>query len=218
MDPTRQPARHHVAEARGSFETLAGDTRRPPFNHERTTMQVDLDRFHEVVAAEGRGEIIVGVDRPSARKFYTDVPAAEIRKHTGAVPYIEMAITRGALFGSPICLIVAEILSIRVLGWWSVLAILASVAIWFTVMSSSPRGDSNLAFLTGVLVASFLPLLQGISPSTLALTLLGVSLWLARFTYVFSTSIFRGYVLSNPLAFEWLHQYLVIRDAKKVAG
>lgn len=173
--------------------------------------------FDEVVRRARYGQLMVGVDRFFARRFYTDVSLIIVQEHTGEAPYLEKALVLGAFVGGPLALLASAVLAVLVVGWWSALAIPLGSLLWFSYYGMSSRGGARLTSVSFLLVAA--AVLYALSSSEnrplwgLA-SLYLAALWLGRFVYSGSTALLRGFVLRNPKAFEWLRDHLVLRELR----
>ena len=61
--------------------------------------------YEEVKELEAKGRLLIGIDRPMARKFYTDISASKIAENTGEKPYFEKTIVWLAFLFGPLALI-----------------------------------------------------------------------------------------------------------------
>jgi hypothetical protein len=170
------------------------------------------------VRAERDGQLVVGVDRVFARRFYTDVPLQSVQEHTGEAPYMEKALVWGAFLGGPLLLVGSSVLLVFALKWWwSVLAIPLSGLVWVAYYSMSSRGDARLRLVSLVVVAVAVCGLATTRETRLlwlAAIIYAIALWLGRFVYVGSTTLLRAFVLRNSRAFEWLRGNLILRPAR----
>ncbi len=173
--------------------------------------------FEEVVQRARKGELLVGVDRSFARRFYTTFPLRTIEEHTGEAPHLEKALVLGAFLGGPIALLASAVLAAIFIGWWSLIVIPAGFVLWFGYYSQSVLASARLTlisillFAVGVLFVASSP--AGRSLWGIALLYLG-ALWLGRFVYSGSTALLRNFVLRNRKAFEWLRGQLVLREVR----
>jgi hypothetical protein len=177
--------------------------------------------FDDLVRREAAGELLIGVDRPFARRFYTDVSLREVEARTGEAPYFEKMIVYFAFVGGPLVLLASLAQSVWLLGWWSVLFIPIAVVVWVGVYGDSARAGARMTFISLLVVACAIGF--AISPGSsrpgwgLAFTY-SAGLWLARLLYVSATSFLRGFVLRNRRAWEWLQEHMVIREGGGIAG
>ncbi len=56
----------------------------------------------EIVRDEDAGHLLIGIDRPVARKFYTDMSISSIEAETGEAPYLEKLLVFTCFIGGPI--------------------------------------------------------------------------------------------------------------------
>ncbi len=168
----------------------------------------------ELVEAENRGSILVGVDRVYARKLYTDVPIRRIEDLTGEAVYCEKAVVWISFLGTSAALLASCTFAVLAFRWWAILAIPVVVVIWFVYSSMSARSDAKIGLISLLLVAAI-----AIAGFTIAdrlwtnLFLIGVllSLWLNRLVYSASTIFLRGFVLRNFRAWHTFEDGLVVR-------
>jgi hypothetical protein len=169
----------------------------------------------EVIALEAQGKLLIGVDRAMARKFYTDIPISKIEEETGEAPYFEKAIIWFAFLFGPIALISSIIFGFVAFGWWGIICLVLCPIIYFMYSSSSVVGGSQLIGITVLLLISLavhflanfnFPWITGFASTYL------FSLWCVRLLYCSSTFLLRAFVLRNAKAFEWLSEYLVIKQ------
>lgn len=170
--------------------------------------------FDELVRREASGQVVVGVDRPFARRFYTDLPVREIEAQTGEAPYFEKMVVYAAFIGGPLLLLVSLAESIWVLGWWSALFIPLAVIVWAVVYVNSPKARAGMTAISLIVVVSAIGF--GVSNGSrpewgLILTYVS-ALWLSLLLYVAATSFLRGFVLRNRRAYEWIQEHLIVRE------
>jgi len=171
--------------------------------------------FDEVVRREAAGQVLVGVDRTFARRFYTGVPLRQIEERTGEGPYFEKMVIYLAFFGGPLALLASLFLSIWILGWWSALLIPVAVVVWIGFHANSARGAARIHFTSLILISCVLALVFSGGPNRerwgLALTYT-TALWLSRLLYASATSFLRAFALRNRLAWEWIQEHLIVRE------
>lgn len=86
--------------------------------------------FEEIVRLETNGQLLIGIDRAFARRFYTNLPLRTVEEHTDEAPYFEKAFVMGAFVGGPLALAASAIYAVFVISWWSVLIIPIGTLIW----------------------------------------------------------------------------------------
>jgi hypothetical protein len=166
-----------------------------------------------LVRAEAAGTLLIGVDRPIARKFYTDVGVRDIQAKTGEAPYFEKLIVFACFLGSPTALLAAIGLSVVNFHWWSIAIIPGLLFLWVCYYVASPRGDSGAGFITSVLGVSiaayiFNPFGWSWTPFLLCAVL---AFWCGRFLYVASTFFLRAFVIRNHQAFNLFEDTIAIK-------
>ena len=160
-----------------------------------------------------RGDVLVGIDRPFARQFYTKVRLSEIAERTGESPVFEKAVVMGAWIGGPLALLGSFVLFVRAFGVWAVALCPVALASWVVFSSMSTAGRGRLRVISVLTIAAGVYWASG--PSVVAATILvfAVALWLTRVMYVSATFFLRAFVVRNARAYDWLEQHLVIRNA-----
>lgn len=169
----------------------------------------------ELVEATYAGLIVIGVDRPYARKVFTDVPLARIQELTGEAPYFEKAVVWFVWIGSFLALPVSWVFAVLALGWWGLLTIPPTAVAWAIYCGCSPRGNSRLWLITVILVATVANAAFGVPESIwarLAPVAFIAALWLNRSLYVASTFFLRAMVLRNRRAWVAFSDGLYVRD------
>lgn len=169
----------------------------------------------EIVRDEDAGRLLIGIDRPVARKFYTDMSISAIEAETGEAPYLEKLIVLACFIGGPITLLAAMVFSVIYFHWWSVAIVPVLVFLWIVYYAASPVGGSGSAFITLVLAVAvavhiFKPL--G-SSSTLFFVCAALAFWFARVLYTASTFFLRAFVIRNYKAFNLLANTIAIKRA-----
>ena len=162
------------------------------------------------------GNIVIGVDRPYARRLYTDVSISLIAGATGEAPYLEKLVVWFAFLCCPISAIAAFILAGFAFHSWAILIIPAAFLWLLYSVSLSPRGNSRMLFVTCLLAAAivvhFLMWLPSIWVSSF-FVVFALSLWCNRLLYCAATVFLRNFVLRNARALEAFGKGLTIRDA-----
>jgi 4-hydroxybenzoate polyprenyltransferase len=173
------------------------------------------DEYKEFVARANAGEIAIGLDRATARKFYTDVPLFRIEEETGEKPFFEKAVVSFAIFAAPISLLASAVLAVLAFHWWAALVVPISIIVYFfySGQSSMPRGKMlGISVLLSLAVGS---IFTNIFPSG-AISWYCVtgafSLWCARLVYVAATTFLRAFILRNKRAYELMSEDIRIRD------
>jgi len=169
----------------------------------------------ELIELEQQGKLLIGVDRAMARKFYTDILIATIEEKTGEAPYFEkMTVWFAFLFG-PIALISSIVLGFLAFGWWGVICLLLCPIVYFTYSSSSVMGSSKLTGITILFLIAVGVHFFGNLNSPWVTGFAGVflfSLWCIRLLYCSVTLLLRNFVIRNERAYDYLSDYLVIRQ------
>ena len=168
----------------------------------------------DIIELENQGEILIGIDRTMARKFYTDIPISEIKLKTDEAPYLEKTIIWFSFLSAPIALIFSILLSFIALKWLGIIFLFAYPIFYFLYSSVSARGNSKLTGITIIVVIFLIIHFAGFfdnSLITLLITIFLLSLWCIRILYCASTFFLRTFIIRNEKAFEYLKNYLVIK-------
>ncbi|MBI5573273.1 MAG: hypothetical protein HY919_01800 [Elusimicrobia bacterium] len=172
----------------------------------------------KIIELENQGKILIGIDRPMDRKFYTDIPISEIKSKTDDAPYLEKIIIWFVFLTAPIALISSIILAFISLRWWGLIFLVLFPIIYFSYSASSVKGNSKLIGITIIFICSAVIHFLGYfanSQITLAITVFLLSLWCIRLLYCASTFLLRTFIIRNAKAFEYLENYLVIRNTEQ---
>jgi len=173
------------------------------------------DEYRDIVARATSGELLIGVDRAVARKFYTDIPLSKIKEETGEAPYFEKMVTWFAFFSAPLALLASFVLSVFVFRWWSAFVIPLSVIVcWiFYGLSSLPhRGMFGISTLLALSIGNLFvtPFMPPLAPWHLIAVV--YSLWASRLVYCATTALFLALVLRNQRAFEYMREHLHMKE------
>ena len=160
----------------------------------------------QIVAEEEAGTLLIGVDRPTARKLFTDKPLRTITEEIGEPLYLEKAIVLSSFTLGFVLLWAAVILSVWAWHWWAILIGPITFVIWFSYLSESSRGTSGIgsALIAVGVVAGIYLFTDVLLAKKLWLLAAGGSLFFTRFTYSVSTYLVRLLVIRNWRAFAML--------------
>lgn len=171
---------------------------------------------HEkLVELDGQGKILIGIDRVTARQFYTGVSIKKIKQETGESPYFEKTIVFGAFLLGPISLLATIILGFRFFNWWGIACLIFCPLIYFVYYGLSVRGNSKMigiSILLLISVCTYSLNFFGVPKITGFVTVFILSLWCARFLYCSSTVLLRNFVIRNEKAYQYLSQHLEIKS------
>ncbi|MEQ2009128.1 MAG: hypothetical protein ABMA26_20290 [Limisphaerales bacterium] len=167
----------------------------------------------EIVRRATEGTISLGIDRPFARKFYTDVPLRVIEEQTGEAPYLEKTFAYACFLGSPTALVASAYFTITTFGWWGVLAIPASIVVWLFYASCSAVGTSTLRGISvAIVILLALYLLLPEQRMIISVVLpFGLALWLNRLLYVGATAFLRNFIVRNHRAYVFVQDHITLR-------
>jgi hypothetical protein len=168
----------------------------------------------ELVQQEHDGKLLIGIDRPFARRFYTDTPIAAVLAETGEAPYFEKLTIFPLFVGGPLLLLSASISAAIFFGWWAVLTIPVFIFIWMLYYSASSHGRSRSIGISIVLVCCFIVSFTSLIPFSFGVTfsLFFASLWCSRVLYSASTMYLRCFILRNARAFEMLRDEITLKE------
>lgn len=171
------------------------------------------EEYELLIRKEGDGNLLIGIDRAFARRFYTDLPTAYVQLETGESPYVEKAIVNCFFVASPICLLIAAALAVWCFSWWSILIVPGIILTWLVYGASSSMGTSQIGTISLMLIAALALLLFDPSSRWFSpfLVLLILAFWLNRFMYITATVFLRAFVLRNQKAFALVHDHLTLR-------
>jgi len=169
----------------------------------------------EIVRDEDAGRLRIGIDRPVARKFYTDMSISSIEAETGEAPYFEKLLVFTCFIGGPIALLATIVFSVIYFHWWSVAIVPILVFLWVAYYAASPVGGSGAGFITLVLaVAVALHIFNPFGwSSTLFFVCAALAFWFGRVLYTVSTFFLRAFVIRNHRAFNLLADTIAIKRA-----
>jgi hypothetical protein len=177
---------------------------------------MDEEQHRQLRLRAERDEVLIGIDRPAARTFYTNVSLSRMRELTGESPLATKAAVMAAFVCGPLFLLGAIVLAFFAFGWWALAVAPAAIVIYFMYHGTSSLGSSRLLPITFVVAAVGVVWLVGIvgnASAVAAAFLLSLSLWCSRFLYVGATTFLRFLVLRSPRAFEALEEVVTVRDA-----
>jgi len=105
--------------------------------------------YAAIVSAYNNREIEVGIDRSSARKFYTSIPLDIIGKETGETPYTEAAIVRFCFYSPPLFVLASCVVSAFAFGWRALAIIPITITVYFVASSMSwmPNAGCKIFFV-----------------------------------------------------------------------
>jgi hypothetical protein len=188
---------------------------------------VNNQDFQDVLRLVNCGQLIVGVDRPSARRFYTDIPLSEVFARTGESPYLAKAVVMGAFYAGYLLLCLYALLSIVQWGWWALGSVPLGIVAYSYYASASCIGGARITGISLLLAAAGAYVVVEIPANVLHRTSLLLfiyvsALWAARFTYSAATMFLRRFVLRNPAAWLWAREVeattIIAEDNATAAG
>ena len=164
------------------------------------------DEHRQIIKEEEAGTLLIGVDRPSARKFFTDVPRQTLAEKLEEPLYLEKAIVLSS-FVLGYALIAASVaLSVRAFGWWAFLVATVTLVVWASYLAESSKGATGIvsALLVVGAVLTVYALVDLSWATKLWLFTFAGSIFFSRFTYSASTFLLRALVIRNWRALDLL--------------
>ena len=178
---------------------------------------MDETEYRQFVQDVNAGRIMIGVDRPFARKVYTKMSFSAIQQATGETPFIEKAVVLFAFVAQAIAILGAFVLAVFAFRWWAFLVIPVVAILWFYNMSRSSMGGASIRIhtvaLIGALIIHFLKVLPNPWMSEFLIVFV-FALWCSRLVYNASTFLLRECVLRNPRALEAFEEGITIREIR----
>ena len=174
-------------------------------------------KHDEVVRRFEDRTILLGVDRPGAGKFYTQLGLEKIRELTGEAPYVETMIVWGSYLLAPLFLVGSLVLAAVALHWWTVIAAPLTLLLFLYWWTSSPLANRHSRWSALLLVAAIASVFTSAGLFfKLWLISAAASLFLIRFTYAAATFLLRCFVVRNSRAYDlWVKQgIVVVREAQ----
>lgn len=166
------------------------------------------EEHSELVNQEAAGNLLIGIDRIFARRFYTDTSIELIEKETGEAPYLEKLIVFICFLGSPLLLIGSFILSFIFFGWWGLLISPTCFVYWFLFYSTSSVGTATMRVVSTLLVLSIIAHISKLLIENVSILFLSITLaaFLSRLLYVASTFQLRLFVIRNYKAYNLVQE------------
>jgi len=175
--------------------------------------ELTADEHAQLINSIRQGAVLLGIDRPFARRFYTDTPLSVMKENTGEERYLEKGLVWLAFLGGPLTLLSSGILSISVLKWWDILFIPFAAITWFIYHASSSRGTARLWPVSLLLVTTYIVYSLSVVQRSLALLamIFLFALWCSRFLYCGSAFFLRAFVMGNWRAFNFAKDGIAVR-------
>jgi len=174
------------------------------------------EEYQALVARVQAGSLLIGVDRSTARKLYTDVPLSRIEAETGEAPYFEKMVVLGAFVGGPVSLLASFVMAVLGFGWWAALAIPVSIVVYFVFAGASSMPKQGMAGVSVLLAFALLGFYLNWFPSNYIAwhaVLVLFAFWNARLIYAAATHFIRAFVVRNHRAYEFLAPHIHLREA-----
>ena len=157
----------------------------------------------EVVRRFYEGSIQLGVDRPGARGFFTELGLDQMGDLTGEVPFVECFVVRGAFWLAPFCLLGSLVSAVLTFHWWALLADPVVMLLFMYWWGTSPMANRRLGWSAALLAAAITSSFASTGTYLkLWLILACSSFFLIRFTYSAATFMLRSLVVRNPRAYQ----------------
>lgn len=168
----------------------------------------------EIVAMNNNGEVLIGIDRTLAPRFYTRFLSSEFSAVADdAAAFEGFVVCLGMLLGH-VGLIASVVLSFFAFGWLGILALMACPLLFGLYVSASVRSGAGLGGITVVLGIAIATYFGGHFANQWAMLFVVVfltSLWGVRFAHCAASFLLHCLVLRNERAFNFLLERSVIQ-------
>ena len=168
----------------------------------------------ELLKQAEAGNILIGIDRTFARSFYMNISLDEIKAITGESPYFEKMVIWFFMLVSIIFLLASVVKAFLMSTLFGVLSLIIFPLIYFGYFLDSIRGNARVIGIIIALITAITLYMVGLFKESLGYIpiLLIISLLCGRLVYWSSAKLLRLFILRNEIAFEWLREYIVIKD------
>lgn len=168
----------------------------------------------KLVESEKRRRVIVGVDRITARRFFTEASISDVAAKTGYAPYFEKSVVYMFILLGPLALLGAVAGSIWHFWWWRIIAAIVFPILYFYYSRLSRLGGAR-AYMVSFALASVLAFhfanLLAFPTLTQILVLFAFAVWCQRMLYVAATVFYRNMALHDAKLYELLADGIVLR-------
>ena len=173
---------------------------------------MDAIEHRRILEEERTGQLLIGIDRPLARQFFTNTSHAAVQSEIGEPVHFQRFMVKGAFISGYLLAVTAIGVSIWAFGWWSLLIGPLALASWFMYLGGSSRGDSSIWFAVLLLVGAASVLFVGdlSLAAKLFFATLAAAFFLARLTYLIAVAFLRALVVRNWRAFDALDGTAVV--------
>jgi hypothetical protein len=168
-----------------------------------------------IVEQAKSGKLLVGVDRPTARKVFTDLTVSRINEKTGYAPYLEKSIVLSLFVLGPLALVTSVVIVFFEFGWWGLVSIVAFPVLYLLYYGMSARGGAGPYMISALLLASIgLYVLGDLQPAFIRPAIVFIfALWCGRMMYVFAAFFYRAMAIRSAKLFEFLSAGIVLKRA-----
>jgi len=169
---------------------------------------MDTKNYQEFVKWAEKGEIFIGIDPASARKFFIETSHSVVREKIGESLFIERFFVKTCFFLWYICLLAGIIASIFALKWYSIIAIPVMLIASFVLGGKASMGRQKIrgaVFLVAICVLLAYYFRDKGTSMMVWLVLLPLPYFFARFTYKLATMFLRLLSVRNEKAFNLLY-------------
>jgi hypothetical protein len=158
------------------------------------------EEHREIVASEAEGRLLVGIDRASARQFFTQTDGSSMATITGEHLYAQIILVKTAVVLANLLPFVAAGLAVAAFGWWALLIGPATIVLCLFFFNTSRIGGVGLGFPASIFVAAAVSFFAAPLPAFARwwLLALAAAIFFARFMYVAATVFLRHLVLTEP--------------------
>ena len=176
------------------------------------------EEHHQLIQQERLGQVLIGVDRAAARKFFTDTDHASVQAAVGESLYLSRIVVKISFILSYFLLVLAVGAGVWAFRWWALAIVPLIIVLWSGYLAGSSLGNAGLGLaLSAAAAAAVTYFLAPLSESTkVCFLLVAGALFFTRFTYTSSTFFLRALAIRNWKALATLEgNGLVVRQ---VAG
>lgn len=164
--------------------------------------------YQDFVKRAESGEILIGIEPALARQFFTDTDHLAIQQEIGEHLFVERFFVKSVWLLEFICLFAGVVASVIALGWYSAVAILLMIIVFFALAGKASMGTQKFGYaILLVVICIFLAYYFRDKEIALVvwLVLLPLPYFFARLTYKLATVFLRALSLRNEKVFNLLY-------------
>lgn len=179
--------------------------------------------YKEFTAKANKGEILIGIDPATARKFFMSMSKGPLEMETGESLFIEYFVVNSCFIAFYTILLSNVILSIFIFHYYSIIVIPVIILTALAYQSKASMGNQNMigVFLFLVLCFFFAYDFREKGPIFISwLILLPLPFLFIRTMYKMATTFLRGLAIMNEKIFNLLNEtnVIVIREVNSKGG